>query len=290
MANLLIGPEAVGTIKRLSTALKAKTKRLAEKADGQSYPAFTPWMSIRPLLDKPISDKALLKVDYQRGDLLTNPKLLGRIATFITGQGREITEKMPVTAEQWPVMTDIAAARPDAIAAFKEGRALLSASPFLSATYSSLVEFVVPQRRARPSGFDSPYAFGAVFRTFPEDRGGLLAGFQLAHAMGHQAALLMTSADPLLKSDPEALIDYEVREDRRSAYHGLVSAVALSYMVMLHHALYGKGATAFIADDHVRGYDVHLPNALKKGVRSVAGQAKLTPVGAKLISEMRTLC
>lgn len=288
MANLLIGPEAVGTIRRLSTALKSKTKRLVEKADGRTYPAFTPWMSIRPLLDRPIDDKALLKVSYQRGDLLTDPLLLQSISAFITGQGREITEKMPVAAEEWPVMTDIAAGRSDAIAAFKEGRALLGASPFLSATYSSLVECVVPQRRARPSGFDSPYAFGAVFRTFPEGRGGLLAGFQLAHAMGHQAALLMTSADPLLTSDPEALIDYEVREDRRSAYHGLVSVVALSYMVVLHHAIYGQGK-AHIADEHVRGYDVHLPNALKKGVRSVAGQARLTPVGARLVSEMRAL-
>lgn len=290
MADLLIGNDAVATIKKLSAGLKLKTRRLAEKLDGRSYKSFTPWMSIRPLLEKPIGDKALLKASYQPGSLLTDPELLHSIADFIIGQGSEITKKMPVAAEEWPVMVDIAATRPDAVAAFREGRVLLGASPFLASTYSSLVEFVVPQRRARPSGFDSPYAFGAVFRTFPEARGGLLAGFQLAHAMGHQAALLLTSADPLLKSDPEAMIDYEVREDRRSAYHGLVSVVALSYMVVLQHAVYGKGAKTFIADDHIRGYDDHLPDALLKGVRSVAGQAKLTPIGNKLMSEMRALC
>jgi hypothetical protein len=187
-------------------------------------------------------------------------------------------------------MTDISTDRPDAISAFKEGRAMVKACPFLESVYSSLVEFVVPQDRARPSGFDSPFAFGAVFRTFPVGRGGLLAGFQIAHAMGHQAALLLRSVDPLIKSDPEALIDYEVREDRRSAYHGLVSVVALAYMVMLQHAIYGRGVQALIADDHVSGYDAHLPNALRKGIRSVDGQAQFTPIGKRVVSELRALC
>jgi hypothetical protein len=197
---------------------------------------------------------------------------------------------MPVAPEDWPVMADIKATRPDAIAAFQEGRALLRTSKFLNRLYPSLVDCVIPQRRVRPSGFDSAFARGAVFRTFPEGRTGLLAGFQLAHAMGHQAAILLQSADPLIDPiDRNKVIFYEVRQDQRTADHAMVSAVALSYMCVLARAIYGDVPTPAIMEAHVQGFGPSPFVALKRAVRSIRNGATTTAAGRQVLEEMDEL-
>lgn len=283
--SVLFGDDAVAFIKVFSSRVKAQTLQVAGKLDGRTYTNYSPWLCARPRLQEPV-DQELVNRPLPKGGLVTDREHLRLIQRFVSGQGRALMEQMPVTPDTWPIMIDIASSRPDAVSAFHEGRALVARSPFLEAVYDDLVECVVPQDREKPSGFDSPLARGVIFRTFPRGRTGLLAGFQLAHAMGHQAAILLQAADPLLESDPEQEIYYRVRKDRRSANHAFVSAVALGYMVLLQRDLYGDMHRPFIADEHVRGYDEFLPNAVGMAAQSVTESCRPTRVGEQVLTEL----
>jgi len=290
MSKFLVGDSSIKFLQEFCSDLDEKTRRMAEEMDGRSYPDYTPWLCIRPLLNSPIDSELLINYRPNPGQLITDPAYLACINEFIYGQGQEMMGGMPVTPSEWPVMLDIEARRPDAVAAFHEGRALIRSSNFLETLYPTLIKFVVPQDRAKPSGFDSGLARGAVFRTFPSGRTGLLAGFQLAHAMGHQAAIYLQSADPLIDpSHIQKLIHYEVRNDKRTAYHAIVSAAAISYMCILREAIYGTKSRPLIADDHVSGYGDDLAESLKKAVCSIRKGAPLTTVGSKVLDEMEEL-
>lgn len=282
------GSEGTKVLGELARTLRDRTRRRAEELDGQRYDHYTPWLCLRPVLNAPL-DENVSKMPFTSGELITDSVRLSAIDALLGGQGDLIVRDMPVSYADWPVMDDIAEQRPDAIAAFHEGRVLLSASSFLNDNYETLVDFVVPQRRDRPSGFDSALARGAVFRTFPPGRSGLLAGFQLAHAMGHQAALLFQSADPIFSEDRFELVDYKVRNDQRSADHAFVSTVALAYMVILSNAIYGKVAVPCIADDHVSGYGTPLSSALDDAIESIRSTTDLTDFGREVLSDLRCL-
>jgi hypothetical protein len=286
--GLILGKGSRKFLGALSATLRERTRRKAEELDKRRYPTYTPWMCVRPTLSAAFEDSDLVSMTYTSGDLITDRSRLKQISRFLSAQGHLITKGMPVAFDEWPIMDDVESERPDAIAAFCEGRALLSSSKFLADLYPALVDFVVPQRRNRPSGFDSAFARGAVFRTFPKGSTGLLAGFQLAHAMGHQAALLLQSVDPIFDGGRFELVDYSVRNDRRTADHAFVSSVALAYMVVLSRSLYGSQGRPHIADEHVRGYDEYLPNAVAKAISSLR-QVRLTEVGATAVSEIEQL-
>ncbi|WP_153511244.1 hypothetical protein [Rhizobium rhizogenes] len=286
--GILFGEDAIDFIHPFSVRLKERTRLEAERRDNQAYPAYSPWLCARPKLSGPI-DPELLAVSFPKGGLVTNERQLGLVQRYVDGQGHILMENMPVAPQEWPIMVNIERERPDAISAFEEGMALLKASPFLTSVYDDLVDFVIPQDRERASGFDSGYARGVIFRTFPKGRGGLLAGFQIAHAMGHHAAILLQAADPLIASDPEAEIYYKVRKDRRSANHAIVSSVALGYMVVLMKDLYRNQPRPFIADDHIRGYSEYLPDAVQLAVSSITDACELTPVGTQIITELAAL-
>lgn len=108
--------------------------------------------------------------------------------------------------------------------------------------------------------------------------------------MGHQAAILLQSVDPLI--DPKQrtkLIHYEVRNDQRTADHAIVSAVALAYMCALGKSIYGGNVRPFIADEHVSGYGECLPDAVANAVRSIRKGAPTTEVGSQVLNELEEL-
>lgn len=289
MSTFILGDGAIAALSQLSATLKEKTKARVEELDRKSYEFYSPWMCVRPLLDGPIEDQDLLSYQYH-GELVTDAQHLAAIQNYLIGQGRDLVEGLPVPFSDWPIMVDIETNRPDAIASFHEGRALLKSSPFLDALYPILVECVIPQNRERPSGFDTGLARGVIFRTFPTQRTGLLAGFQLAHAMGHQAAILLQSVDPLIDHNYRTKkIHYEVRKDERTADHAIVSAVALGYMAALSKAIYGDKARPFIADEHVSGYGESLPDAIRKAISSIRKGAPTTEFGKILLGELEDL-
>ncbi|WP_339541916.1 hypothetical protein [Pseudomonas sp. JAI120] len=290
MSNFLLGDSSINFLQGFCSDLDEKTRKKAEELDGRSYPDYTPWLCIRPILNSPIKSDELVNYKFKPGQLITDPNYLSCISEFVCGQGHDLAGGMPVHFSEWPVMEDIKVKRPDAVSAFQEGRALIRSSYFLETLYTTLIKFVVPQDRAKPSGFDSGLARGAVFRTFPSGRTGLLAGFQLAHAMGHQAAIYLQSADPLIEpSHIQKLIHYEVRNDERTAYHAIVSAAAISYMCILSESIYGSKSRPLIADDHVSGYGDDLAESLKKAVCSIRKGAPVTNAGSKVLDEMEEL-
>lgn len=288
MTDVLLGSGAFLQLRRLKRMLVKRTKALCEELDGRRYAHYSPWMCIRPLSEGPIEHE--LMSFRCNSDLITNPRHLELIDRHLRQLGRLMVEGMPVEYDNWPVMTEIEEERPDAISAYCEGRAVLRASPFLDALFPVLVDCVVPQRRERPSGFDSALALGVVFRTFPVGSSGLLAAFQIAHAMGHQAAILLQSTDTLIEPSHQGQnIFYKVRKDTRSADHALVSATALAYMYVLSRDLY-KTKAPFIADEHVQGYGATLFDAAQAAVESLRGVVPMTEIGSKILDEIDQTC
>jgi hypothetical protein len=289
MDALLLGSNSTELLADLKKELNERTRKLCEELDHCSYETYSPWMSVRPLLQSPVQ-RSLLAFKYS-GGLVTDKRHLQEIDSFLQGVGSVIVSGLPVRYSDWPVMVDVESARPDAISCFDEGKALLCASSCLESQYPVLVDAVIPQDRERPSGFDSGLARGLVFRTFPKGRSSLLAGFQLAHAMGHQAAILLQSVDPLIEpSDRFNLMHYEVRNDKRSADHALVSAVALGYMAELAKELYPDRPAPWISDEHVRGYGATVPKAVQAAVRSIKKATRLTEMGHRVVSELEAHC
>ncbi len=288
MTDVLLGGGAFLQLRRLKRTLVKRTKALCEELDGCRYAHYSPWMCIRPLSEGPVEPE-LMSFRYT-GNLVTDARHLELIDRHLRQVGRPMVEGMSVEYDAWPVMIDIEAERPDAISAYCEGRAILRGSPFLDALFPVLVDCVVPQRRERPSGFDSALALGVVFRTFPAGRSGLLAAFQIAHAMGHQAAILLQSADTLIEpSHQYRSISYKVRKDTRTADHALVSASALAYMCVLARDLYKINAP-FIADEHVQGYGSTLYDAAQAAVESLKGVVPMTEIGSRVLEEIEKTC
>ena len=176
--------EDAAFVSKLWSELNKKTVANVGPAQNPSEDHFKPWdcLKICSLCDSNSFD--IEEMEYRKGDLITDPYQLNSIQHLLLNEGSLITENMPIDQSEWPVMVDIKHRRQDAISSFQEGRALLSTSPFLDELYSNLIEFVVPLDRDKPSGYDSSLARGVIFRTFPEGRTGLLAGFQLAPWLG----------------------------------------------------------------------------------------------------------
>jgi len=269
--------------------LNTNTADISAEMRGEECQPYNPWHCLQMASKAPIENPLLTSMDYEKGSLITDPYQLNEIQNLLNQQGKVITADIPVHPDEWPVMVDISRHRQDAISSFYEGRALLKASPYLDELYTNLIEFVVPLDREKPSGYDSNLARGVIFRTFPKGRTGLLAGFQLAHGLGHQVAMSLFSVDNIFKSDPKALIFYEVRHDKRTANHAFISTIALSFMTILSHAIYGKGNKAYIEDEHVAGYADYLPDALSAAIRSIEYSCELTNFGKQTIKGISNL-
>jgi hypothetical protein len=285
---ILFGDGAAEFISFYSSRLKEQTRRQAMEKSGLRCEAYSPWQCAYLKYGDRIDPK-LVELTYKKGDLITDKSSLLLINEFVQSFGVPEYTNMPVHPSEWPVMSEIEHERRDAISAFDEGRALVARSPFLEEIFDSLCECFVPQRRERASGFDTSYAMGAIFRTFPTASTGLLAGFQIAHGMGHQAIMMLQASDTLISSDPSEIIHYRVRNDRRTIDHALVSVVALGYMVELMKALYRNDIKPYIADEHVRGYADFLPDAVKMGLESIEGVGEYTEVGKQVVGELREL-
>jgi len=281
--------EDINFLSAVWSQLNSDTANISAEMRGEKCQPYNPWHCLQMASKKPIENPLLTSMDYEKGSLITDPYQLNEMQELLTQQGKDITADIPVPPEEWPVMIDIARHRPDAISSFLEGRALLKASPFLDELYTNLIEFVVPLDREKPSGYDSNLARGVIFRTFPRGRTGLLAGFQLAHGLGHQVGMSLFSIDTIFKSDPKALIFYEVRHDKRTANHAFISTVALAFMTMFSHAIYGKGNNPYIEDEHVAGYAEYLPDALDAAIRSIEYSCELTDFGQQTMKGLSSL-
>jgi len=289
MTNYLYKETGLEFLIELNNNLKESTKTFYNENYDSNRVDYTPFMSFK--LKNQFADiQKLIDLNYEKGGLITSKKSLNEIHSFFLNEGSSLTLGMPVIYEDWPVMTDIEKTRIDAISSFREGKALLKNSPFLFELYKNLIEFVIPLDRERPSGFDNQTLRGVILRTFPKGRSGLLAGFQLAHAMGHHVALMLESIDPIYKSDKFEIIEYSVRNDKRTVQHAFVSSVALSYMAILAKDIYGSGNEYFIADEHIRSYSNYIPDAVASAVESInKSKSKFTDFGLKLLLELEEI-
>jgi hypothetical protein len=70
MPALVLGDRSAPFLEKLSSRLKEETRKVAEELDNRSYDFYTPWMSMRPLLNKPIKEKLLHTQRLEPGDLV----------------------------------------------------------------------------------------------------------------------------------------------------------------------------------------------------------------------------
>ena len=289
MDNNLFGSiEGLKFLTEHSRTLKEQTSLLATKNNNCSSTEFSPWKCAMAA-DNTLQEISIPKVNSHRGELITDPHELCSIADYLNGCGSDTNCHIHVPTGEWPVMVDIRKSRPDAIAAFKEGRTLLSANDVLDYLYDEIIDHVVPLDREKPSGYDSELAYGTIFRTFPKGSNGILAGFQLAHGLGHNIGMSLFSVDKIFTSSASDNIFYEVRHDKRTAHHAFVSAVALTAMTILSNEIYGLDRNVFCHEHHVKGYSAHLPDSLDAAISSLDRQCSFTDFGRHTIDSMKMI-
>lgn len=105
--------------------------------------------------------------------------------------------------------------------------------------FDLLVDNIVPikatsvRRRKKGVGFSSHLARNFIFMSVPEipEFAELELAINIMHEVGHQALLVYQSCDPILSSDPKALIYSGIRRCHRPAILSFHGAVALAYMI-----------------------------------------------------------
>jgi hypothetical protein len=287
MTKLILDKNSYRVIGKLSSTLKQKTIKKASELDNKNHENFSPWLSSRLIINAAVP---LLLTDtaYRKGEMISDKNYLNEVSTFIKGQGNTILQSLNLPSTHWNIMVDVNDSRMDAIDAFNNARSILKDCPVVNSMYNSVVEMVIPLKKERPSGFDSLYLLGAVFRVFPEQCTPEGVAFELAHGTGHQVALLLSGVDYIFKNGRGKLIDYKARNDQRRAIDAFYSLVALGYMVLLYKSI--PNAYEFSQrDPYLRTFPKALPEALKDGIQSIRESMELTAISSQILDELEEI-
>lgn len=290
MATIFTGPEAILFLSGLSSSLKTATVAYANEHGGGNYRSYTPWLCAAPFVRDVEAHHSLLTAGYSTGELVTGEGYLEAVSAFLHGDLAFSFETMPGGPETWRVLTDVESSAPGVAATFDRARArLFYASEFFKALYPVLVEMIVPLDRERSSGFSSHFARGVIFRSFPEGHSSISMAMDLAHEMGHQALMLLQSADPLLTSDPEAPVYSQIRHADRPAIQSLHATAALAYMTLLEDQMKEEKVIETFHDDRILRYGGSLRESLVKALDSLDSACSFSPVGHQLMNEFAVL-
>jgi hypothetical protein len=278
MAGVLFGEEGVGNIKYLSAELRRKTLELARRIDNNDYPHYTPWLCIRPLLTKPMSQCALCYINHTPGAILTSTTHLKKIESFLEENHDLTLSNLIGSREDWKILVSGRRRKSVTLELTAAIDFMLAKSNYLNDVYTSLVDMVIPLRQSRARGWSCQYARGAVFLGFPRVYSQLDLALDLAHEMGHQALALLQSSDALIASDWDAPVYSEVRKTNRPAFQSLHAAAAIAFMVKL-----AKDAEY---NDYVHPeFSYPLTVALHNSVLSLRQSCKFTSLGASLMDD-----
>jgi hypothetical protein len=253
---------------------------------GGVYRRYVPWMCCLPSESGPHPvDHPALSHDYDPGGLLTSTRSLSDVNEYL--QLPQATQLREDISKDFPADLGSRVAReqvdPEFVSDYLSARAAVEAAhPMFATLYRRLIHvvilFAMPQVRQNTS---LDRARGAVFMSFasPMDRWAL--GLDLAHELGHQALMLLNSADPLLVSDPRTPVFSGVRLTDRPALQSLHAAAALAFMILF----------ASTHSDPLSRVSVNqLAEQLRLTITSLRERCTLTEVGEAVSDDFVQLC
>jgi len=248
---------------------------------GPRFDHYVPWMDMLPDGDVLIEHPAL-HAHYRPGALLTDHGQLRDIQDYLNGR-REFIDEFTVNGlGVFRILTDDGTHLLEKQEHYEEShRILQSSDPFLASLFERLIHLVVPMDAGGDKLYlSSDLARGALFLSLPPGSAWTLA-LNLAHELGHQALMILNSADRLI-SDPRELVYSGVRKTERPALQSLHAAVALGYMILFSEGTKANQRQALeILPIHRRD--------LADTLSDISAKCELTPVGQEIFADLQAL-
>jgi HEXXH motif-containing protein len=283
---LIIRNGAAHLLTELHDELTRKTLALWNARSVREYDHYVPWMSNLPdTADAVVHHPALLD-HYQPGTLVHAPRLLHNINEYLrlpqaARIAKDIIKNLPPEDAGEPlVREEVSESLVERFAAARA--ALFRAHPLFETLFDRLVHAVVPLRRWELRMNESmDLARGVLFMSFYEPPDLWEDETDLAHELGHQALMLLNSADPLFISDVTAPVYSGVRLVDRPAIQSLHAATALAFTILF---LGGR------KEPQARELTAQLAQQLRRTSEALRDNCVMTPLGQTILDDYDQLC
>ena len=243
-------------------------------------------MSCLPRPDESMIDHPALSAHYQPGALVNSDEQLQEINDYLRLPQADriafdIFKNLDQDQAQHPIaQTTVEDGITEIFAQAKQS--VVESDPLFRNLFDLLVHVVIPLRAAESKMNESlDLARGAVFISFylPLDEWEIKLG--LAHEFGHQALMILNSADTLIRSDISAPVFSGVRLIDRPAVQSLHAATALAFM-----SLFSRTQNDDIGRERTRA----LVTQLQKTLASLRKNCVMTEVGEGILEDYQRLC
>lgn len=284
--SLILRDGAAHLLAELHDELAKKTLALWNSRSGRAYHRYVPWMSCLPGSEDVVIDHPALSEAYELGSLVHLKEQLHNINEYLRlPQATNITINIfknfaPKYAEH-PIAQENVESR--LIKGFETAKdAVLKSHPLFEALFDRLVHCVIPIRMSESKMDESlDLARGAVFMSFFEPLDQWEIQLNLAHEFGHQALMILNSADPLFDSDIMTPVFSGVRMTERPAIQSLHAATALAFITLF---------TGERADSTAQATTVMSVTQLQRTIASLRDNCVMTELGQAIVDDYQQLC
>jgi hypothetical protein len=283
---LIIRNGAALLLTELHDELARKTLALWNARADRKYDHYVPWMSNLPDEAGAVVHHPALTDHYEPGALVHVPLLLRNINDYLRlPQAHRIAHDIiknlsPEDAGASLVREKVSASLVERFTVAKA--ALFNAHPLFQMLFNRLVHAVVPLRRWELRMNESmDLARGVIFMSFYEPPDLWEDETDLAHELGHQALMVLNSADPLFISDMAAPVYSGVRLVNRPAIQSLHAATALAFTILF---LGGR------KEPKAREMEADFVRQLRLTLESLRDNCVMTPLGQTILDDYDQLC
>ncbi len=273
-------------LKELHDELAKRTLVLWNAQSGRTYGHYVPWMSCLPRPGEAIVDHPALSDRYAPGSLISSDLQLQTVNNYLglpqaDRIALDIFKNLAKDQAQHPIAQPTVEG--PVLELFNRAKeSVLASDSLFRKLFDLLVHAVIPLRVSESKMNESlDLARGAVFISFfvPLDEWQIKLG--LAHEFGHQALMLLNSADPFLSSDISTPVFSGVRMTDRPAVQSLHAATALAFMTLFSRTQ---------PDSTAREATINYVAQLRKTLLSLRENCVMTEVGEGILQDYEKLC
>lgn len=283
---MILRDGAAHLLAELHDELAKKTLALWNSRPSKTYGHYVPWMSCLPGSEDVVIDHPALSESYKPGSLVYSKEQLHNINEYLmlpqaTSISFNIFKNLaPKYAEHPIAQENVANHLINGFEVAKE--AVLKSHPLLGTLFDRLVHAVIPMRNSESKLNESlDLARGAIFMSFCEPLNQWVIQQNLAHELGHQALMILHSADPLFDSDIMTPVFSGVRMTKRPAIQSLHAATALAFITLF---------TRERADSMAQSATTTSVLQLQRTIADLRDNCVMTEVGQAILDDYQQLC
>lgn len=270
----------------LHDELAKKTLVLWNSRSPKNYDQYVPWMSCVPRADDMIVDHPALSDSHKSGALVYQTEQLRNINEYLQlSQADRIAfdlfKNMKAEEAKHPIAKEVV--DENVLEAFVSAKdAVIKSSPLFETLFDRLVHAVIPLRVSESQlNGSSDLARGAIFISFFASLNQWNLQLDLAHEFGHQALMILNSADPLIDSDIATPVYSGVRMTNRPAIQSLHAATALAFMILF---------TLEKTESVARQETVSMVQELDRTIAALRKNCVMTELGNAILDDYQQLC